>query len=197
MRSSDWSSDVCSSDLVLVTSLRRRGHRGELRGYVGHVDAGLVGSLGQRAGAMAAVVDAGGFEHAGPTGSLGHELTERARGIDGGLVDGRHGRLLCGVALTVSTPRNRPVGPLVPIEPDRPQDLWALRHAWRAQTGTDPGTADGWNVTERAARLTPVQPLTVHGPGRGHPALVAQGIEHRFPKPCVAGSNPEIGRAHV
>src|SRR3546814_9046305 len=71
---------------------------------------------------------------------------------------------------------------LVPIEPDRPQDLWALRHAWRAQTGTDPGTADGWNVTERAARLTPVQPLTVHGPGRGHPALVAQGIEHRFPK---------------
>src|SRR3546814_14999022 len=80
---------------------------------------------------------------------------------------------------------------LVPIEPDRPQDLWALRHAWRAQTGTDPGTADGWNVTERAARLTPVQPLTVHGPGRGHPALVAQGIEHRFPKPCVSGSNPD------
>src|SRR3546814_12238945 len=64
---------------------------------------------------------------------------------------------------------------------------------WRAQTGTDPGTADGWNVTERAARITPVQPLTVHGPGRGHPALVAQGIEHRFPKPCVAGSNTAEG----
>ena len=25
------------------------------------------------------------------------------------------------------------------------------------------------------------------------PALVAQGIEHRFPKPCVAGSNPAEG----
>src|SRR3954471_11297012 len=25
------------------------------------------------------------------------------------------------------------------------------------------------------------------------PALVAQGIEHRFPKPCVAGSNPAGG----
>jgi hypothetical protein len=24
-------------------------------------------------------------------------------------------------------------------------------------------------------------------------ALVAQGIEHRFPKPCVAGSNPAGG----
>ena len=24
-------------------------------------------------------------------------------------------------------------------------------------------------------------------------ALVAQGIEHRFPKPCVAGSNPAEG----
>src|SRR3546814_5476587 len=86
---------------------------------------------------------------------------------------------------------------LVPIEPDRRQDLWALRHAWRAQTGSDPGTADGWNVTERAARLTPVQPLTVHGPGRGHPALVAQGIAHRFPKPCVAGSNPAEGASET
>ena len=26
-----------------------------------------------------------------------------------------------------------------------------------------------------------------------HPALVAQGIEHRFPEPCVAGSNPAEG----
>src|SRR3546814_21087519 len=118
MRSSDWSSDVCSSDLVLVTSLRRRGHRGELRGYVGHVDAGLVGSLGQRAGAMAAVVDAGGFEHAGPTGSLGHELTERARGIDGGLADGRHGRTLCGVAVTGPPP---PQPPQRPVGPDTPR----------------------------------------------------------------------------
>src|SRR5205809_3152211 len=27
----------------------------------------------------------------------------------------------------------------------------------------------------------------------GHPAPVAQGIERRFPKPCVAGSNPAGG----
>jgi hypothetical protein len=33
-------------------------------------------------------------------------------------------------------------------------------------------------------------PSEHHGPG---PALVAQGIEHRFPKPCVAGSNPAEG----
>jgi putative transcriptional regulator len=26
-----------------------------------------------------------------------------------------------------------------------------------------------------------------------YPALVAQGIEHRFPKPCVAGPNPAEG----
>ena len=25
------------------------------------------------------------------------------------------------------------------------------------------------------------------------PASIAQGIEHRFPKPCVAGSNPARG----
>ena len=33
------------------------------------------------------------------------------------------------------------------------------------------------------------------GPDRsvGSPALVAQGIEQRFPKPCVAGSNPAGG----
>jgi TrwC relaxase len=29
------------------------------------------------------------------------------------------------------------------------------------------------------------------------PALVAQGIEHRFPKPCVAGSNPAEGTNRV
>src|SRR5690606_26491688 len=32
------------------------------------------------------------------------------------------------------------------------------------------------------------------GPSPGH-ALVAQGIEHRCPKPCVAGSNPAGGAA--
>ena len=41
-----------------------------------------------------------------------------------------------------------------------------------------------------------------HGQGGRYPlattplALVAQGIEHRFPKPCVAGSNP-AGGTHV
>src|SRR5690348_8493417 len=29
------------------------------------------------------------------------------------------------------------------------------------------------------------------------PALVAQGIEHRFPKPCVAGSNPAEGATEL
>src|SRR4051812_23242655 len=33
---------------------------------------------------------------------------------------------------------------------------------------------------------------------RCNPALVAQGIERRFPKPCVAGSNPAGGaKQHV
>ena len=31
---------------------------------------------------------------------------------------------------------------------------------------------------------------------RPAPASVAQGIEHRFPKPCVAGSNPAGGTVH-
>ena len=35
---------------------------------------------------------------------------------------------------------------------------------------------------------------TLPPPARMRPsALVAQGIEHRFPKPCVAGSNPAGG----
>jgi hypothetical protein len=33
----------------------------------------------------------------------------------------------------------------------------------------------------------------VRGIQHGSPALVAQGIERRFPKPCVAGSNPAEG----
>ena len=44
--------------------------------------------------------------------------------------------------------------------------------------------------TARVPRLVPTPPIGSRKPAS---ALVAQGIEHRFPKPGVAGSNPAGG----
>ena len=61
-----------------------------------------------------------------------------------------------------------------------------------------PPSPIGIMMPARAVRRRTLQ-IRVRVKNRGSPrprrprALVAQGIEHRFPKPCVAGSNPAGG----
>ena len=54
----------------------------------------------------------------------------------------------------------------------------------RTNTGSTEVTHTAERAQGQATRLPVIQ------------ALVAQGIEHRFPKPGVAGSNPAEGAAH-
>ena len=61
--------------------------------------------------------------------------------------------------------------------------------------------ADPCHVSSWRSRLLPVRPCNWHAGAMEdldiqclrRSALIAQGIEHRFPKPCVAGSNPAGG----
>ncbi len=58
---------------------------------------------------------------------------------------------------------------------------------------------DGIRITAytRSLQLARYEATEFSSTFRAGPALVAQGIEHRFPKPCVAGSNPAGGTAKV
>ena len=70
----------------------------------------------------------------------------------------------------------------------------AVEHALRHLAGPS-------HVSSYRSRLLPVRPCIWHADGMEdldirclrRSALIAQGIEHRFPKPCVAGSNPAGG----
>ena len=70
----------------------------------------------------------------------------------------------------------------------------------RATFGPEPSPTRS-HVSSCRSLLLPVRPFTLHAGGiedldiqcLRRSALIAQGIEHRFPKPCVAGSNPAGG----
>ena len=81
-----------------------------------------------------------------------------------------------------------------------PRDVVAPSHD-RGRTASVPASHSDCSVPDGDVR-TIVYPVSRHGPPvpawlqrgfRPYPALVAQGIERRFPKPCVAGSNPAGG----
>ena len=81
-----------------------------------------------------------------------------------------------------------------------PRDVVAPSHD-RGRTASVPASHSDCGVPDGDVR-TIVYPVSRHGPPvpawlqrgfRPYPALVAQGIERRFPKPCVAGSNPAGG----
>ena len=89
-------------------------------------------------------------------------------------------------------------------KPPEPQSLWAARSVARQAAeiaaGGQPRTTSGAPIERFAAlpllsRPVPATELGVSSTFRAGPAPVAQGIERRFPKPCVAGSNPAGGTA--
>ena len=79
-----------------------------------------------------------------------------------------------------SSPRNRPSAP---SPPQLPRARQSSAPSQRAEPGAEP---------HLPSRSWPIRRTFSTTLSTG-PAPVAQGIEHRFPKPCVAGSNPAGG----
>src|SRR5690606_18609964 len=80
----------------------------------------------------------------------------------------------------------------------RPSRQRSSLHAWasteRDLQASSPRTAATHSYSGDASTLRfDVAAERPAGASDGRPALVAQGIERRFPKPCVAGSNPAGG----